>query len=109
MKCKMAGRMIRWALVFALLLMPAVCHAQAQHPLVGTWRFAGGAEVLGYGLQILEDGTCILMNTDDFDHFPPEKLLELRKQMKKFLKSLTVIQIISVKLLRFVPLTKRLD
>lgn len=74
MKCKMAGRMIRWALFFALLLMPAVCHAQAQHPLVGTWRFAGGAEVLGYGLQILEDGTCILMNTDDFDHFPPEKL-----------------------------------
>lgn len=74
MRRKMAGRMIRWGVVFLLLLLPAFCQAQETHPLVGTWRFGGGAEVLGYGLQLLEDGTCILMNTDDFDHFPPEKL-----------------------------------
>lgn len=71
--------MKKWGAWLMFMLACFCClAAQAEtHPLCGTWRFAGGAEVRGYGFQLLEDGTFIQMNTDDFDHFPTERLFPM--------------------------------
>ncbi len=63
-------------LLFGLLMLLSCASAEeAPFPLTGTWRFAGGAEVLDFGFTLAEDGTCILYTTDDFESFPPERLL----------------------------------
>lgn len=48
--------------------------------LEGAWRFTGGAEVIGYGAIFSENGRVVLCDTDDFDHFPPERLIPKAEQ-----------------------------
>lgn len=64
------------ALLLAVLL--ACClSAGAEESLAGIWRFAGGAEVMGYGFILEEDGVCTFLTTDDLAVFPPERLIAL--------------------------------
>lgn len=62
-------------LLIALTLMLSAALAEDAFPLEGTWRFCGGAEVCGYGFTLREDGVCTLYNTDDYESFPPERLI----------------------------------
>lgn len=66
------------ALFLCLMIIPA---AQAEETsitadwLVGVWRFDGGGEVCGAGFRLDADGTCTFYLTDDYEHFPPERLI----------------------------------
>lgn len=48
--------------------------ADIKSVLRGTWRFAGGAEICGFGIAFLDDDFCQLYDTDDYSVFPPANL-----------------------------------
>lgn len=67
--------MKRMGLLLMLMLTCCFSAALAEDSLIGLWRFSGGAEVCGYGFFLHEDGSCTLYDTDDYESFPPQRLI----------------------------------
>lgn len=64
-------------LLMCLLMLPAQAAETEITPawLEGVWRFEGGAEVCGYGFRLDADGSLTWFSTDDFESFPPQRLI----------------------------------
>lgn len=74
--------MKKWlaALFLYLLLLPCAMAEELDATpqwLAGVWRFDGGAEVCGYGFRMDADGAFTCFTTDDFENFPPERLIPI--------------------------------
>ncbi|MBQ8556404.1 MAG: hypothetical protein IJ438_11115 [Clostridia bacterium] len=70
--------MKKWlcALLTILLLgCTAMAEGIREDDLIGTWRFSGGAEVVSYGFILSENHTWRYLYTDDYDAFPPARLI----------------------------------
>lgn len=65
-------------LIMMLICFPVWGQAQSSFQadmLPGLWRFFGGTEVMGYGFYLHADGRATLYDTDDYESFPPERLI----------------------------------
>lgn len=67
--------MKKW-LGMMLLLCCLFWSAAAAEELVGTWGFAGGAEVHGDGFRLNADGTGVWLEATDYDTFPLRAFIE---------------------------------
>ena len=76
--------MRKWlAALFVLLMIPAAGAENADVTpewLQGVWRFAGGSEVCGYGFRLQADGALTYYMTDDYEAFPPSRLIPLANE-----------------------------
>jgi len=70
------GKKARAFLPIMNLMMPEETkNSEVTEYLAGTWRFVGGAELLGYGAIFDGEGSVQRCDTEDFDHFPAQSLI----------------------------------